>query len=138
MKSKSLEYNFLRSSPKLENIVELCSKYELPRPEFPFVEEPKNLPNVKVKNYQISTNIFGAGDGDDEEKPYLIVFVVGGIAHNELCAMERLAPEKRMNHHLVIGSTTIMTANQYLDQLKDLCLPSEAINLGDIEMGAIR
>lgn len=139
MKSKSLDYNFLRSSPKIEGIVESCSKYELSRSDFPFVEEPKNLPNVKVKNYQVSSNLFGGGDGEEDEQPYLIVFVLGGLSHNEICSLERLSSEKRVNHHLVLGSTSIITANQYLEQLKQLSLPSESLeknlDLTDIELG---
>ena len=141
MKSKSLDYNFLRSSPKLEGIVESCSKYELSRSEFPFVEEPKNLPSAKVKNYQINS-AFG-GDGEDDELPQLIVFVIGGISHNEICAVERLSQEKRINHHLIIGSTSILTASQYIEQLKDLSIPNEGghdegtknIEMSDIELG---
>lgn len=136
MKSKSLDYNFLRSSPKIEGIVESCSKYELSRTEFPFVEEPKNLPNVKVKNYQISSNFLGGADENDEQ-PYLIVFVLGGVSHNEICAIERLSTERRAHHHVVIGSSNIITASQYLDNLKDLSLPSESqqLDLSDIELG---
>jgi hypothetical protein len=149
MKSKSLDYNFLRSSPKIEGIVESCSKYELSRSDFPFVEEPKNLPNVKSKNYQMNTNMFG-GDGEDDELPYLIVFVLGGVSHNEICAMERLAQEKRINHHLIIGSTSIINASDYVDQLKDLTMPTESnsnnlgggesknIEMSDIELGMKR
>ena len=39
-----LDYNTIRSSPKIEEIVELSSKFQLNRNDFPFVEEPKNLP----------------------------------------------------------------------------------------------
>ncbi len=147
MKSKSLEYNITRSSPKLEGIVESCSKYELSRSEYPFVEEPKSLPG-KVKNYQISSNLFGSGgDAEDEEQPHLIVFVLGGVSHNEICALERLSQEKRINHHLLIGSTSILTASQYIDQLKELSMPNDTvgdfdgpknIELSDIELAVRR
>lgn len=145
MKSKSLEYNITRSSPKLEGIVESCSKYELSRSDFPYVEEPKSLPNMKSKNYQISSNVFGSGgDNEDEDQPNLIIFVLGGISHNEICALERLSTEKKINHHLVIGGTSILSASQYIDQLKDLSVPNDSygtdfegaknIELSDIEL----
>ncbi len=137
MKSKSLEYNFLRSVPKIETTVQACGQYELSRSEYPFVEEPKNLPNVKLKNYNITSNIVFGGDAEDEEKPYLIVFVIGGLAHNEICALERLTSEKKMFQNLVIGSTSIITANQFMDQLKRLTVPGgdKPVNINDVELG---
>jgi len=147
MKSKSLDYNFLRSSPKLEGIVEQCSKYELSRTDFPFVEEPKGLVPVKMKNYQVNNNVFG-GDNEEDDEPYLIVFVLGGISHNEICSMEKLKEEKKISHHLVIASTSIMTASSYVDQLKDLTVPhdyngnnlstqQQKIDVTDIELGFV-
>ncbi len=140
MKSKSLEYNFLRSSPKLEGLTESCSKLELSRTDFPFVEEPKNIYKAKNKNYQISM----AAEDEDNDLPVLIVFVIGGVAHNEITAMERLYQEKKINHRLVIGSTSIITANQFIDQLRDLQAPQDAsdnnylenknIDMTDIEL----
>lgn len=127
MKSKTVDYNFLRSSPKIENIVEACSAYELNRSEYPFIEEPKNLPRVRAKT-NIKSNAFGGDDGEDSSKPYLIVFSLGGIAHNEICALERLTQEnneKRVYHNLVIGSTSIITAEDYIDNLKDMSAPKD-------------
>lgn len=143
MKSKSIEYNFLRSSPKLEGIVELCSSYELNRSEYPFVEEPKKLPVLKSKNYGVSNNMFG-GDEEDEEQPTLFVFMLGGIAHNEMVSLERLQQEKRINHHLVIASTSIITADSYVEQLKELSIQeiggdtaAKNVDITDIELGFI-
>ena len=68
---------------------------------------------------------------EEEELPYLILFVIGGISHNEICALETLYQQRALNHHLIIGSTTIMTANQYVEQLKDLSSPIDVT--GNIE-----
>lgn len=125
MKSKSLNYNLMRSSPKIEGTVELCSRYELSKSEFPFVEEPKNLPSVGAKRYGINTGIFGGADDeqDDQDNVNLIVFTIGGMSHNEISALERLVLDKRVNHRLIIGSTSIITAKDYIEQLKNLSLP---------------
>jgi hypothetical protein len=130
MKTKQLEYNFLRSSPKLEGIVASCSKLELNKSEFPFIQEPKNLAAPKKKNYYINNDVLGS-NVEEEELPYLILFVIGGISHNEICALETLYQQRALNHHLIIGSTTIMTANQYVEQLKDLSSPIDVT--GNIE-----
>ncbi len=146
MKSKTVEYDFLRSAPKIEGIVESCSRYVLSKSEFPFVEEPKSLPSAK-KNFSMGNNVFG-NDGEDEDLPNLIVFVLGGLAHNEIAAIERLSTEKRVNHHLVSGSTSILTAEEYIKQLKDLLPPNDPsaanfdgtkiVEISDIELGLIR
>jgi hypothetical protein len=132
MKTKQIEYNFLRSSPKIESIVEAASKGELAKTEFPFVgDEPKKQIN-KVKG----GNYFG-NDSNDDDSPVLIVFVVGGLAHNEICAMERLQADKKLNHRLVMGSTHIMTASDYVNELNNLSLPSENWDGKQVELKSI-
>lgn len=142
-KSKSLDYRFLRSSPKLENIVEGCSKMELNRSEFPFMEEPKN--NSSQKKYYGGGNMFGGtNEHDDEDLPNLIVFMLGGIAHNEISALERLYQEKRINHNIIIGATSILTANDFIKQLGELNSPTEVstgerkLEVNDIELGIMK
>lgn len=147
MKSKQLEYNFLRSSPKLEGIIRSCSKLELNRNEFPFVQEPKNLTVTKKRNYQRNTNIPDSND-EEEELPYLILFVIGGVSHNEICGLENIYQQRELNHHLIIGSTGIMTANDYIEQLKELGSPidiagnievknEKSVDITDIELGIL-
>jgi hypothetical protein len=132
-KSKQIEYNFLRSSPKIESLVEACSKGELSKTEFAFIgDEPKKQTNLKVKG----GNLFG-GDSNDEDLPPLIVFVVGGLAHNEICALEKLQGEKKLSHNLVMGSTHIMNAKDYVNELNDLILPSENYDGKHVELKSI-
>lgn len=149
MKSKTVEYQYLRSAPKLEGIVESCSKFILSRTEFPFENEPKTIPNHRLKFQNKIQDIgFGSNEEEDEDLPYLIVFVLGGIAHNEIAAIEALSRERRVNHHLIIGGTSILTAEEYLKQLQDLSPPSDpsssnfdggkSVDISDIELGLIR
>ena len=149
MKNKTVQYEYLRSSPKIEGIVENCSKFILSRTEFPFENEPKNIPNHRMK-FQgiIDGNKFGNEIDEEEDLPYLIIFVLGGISHNEITAIERLSRERRVNHHLVIGGTSILTAQDYFKQLQDLSPPSDpsssnfepvkSIDVTDIELGLIK
>jgi hypothetical protein len=142
MKTKSLEYTVLRSAPKIEGVVESCSKMELSTTDFPFIDPPKNMGGYKPKNY--GGNMFG-GDQEDDDSPYLIVFMLGGLAHNEICALERLSLEKRIAHSLVLGSTSITTANDFVFQLSDLSAPQDVssdnikkVDLTDIELGMMK
>jgi hypothetical protein len=136
MKSKSLEYNFLRSSPKLSNIIESCSKNELSRVDFPFIgEEPRNVTILKPKNY--GGNMFGNDNHGDDEMPYLISFTLGGLAHNEISTMEKLYQDKKLHHQLILGSTSIITATNYLDALRELPLEVEKKEGKKLELKSI-
>jgi len=132
-KTKNFSYNICRSSPKLEAVVQACSNYQLSKGDFPFVEEPKDLPK-SYKGFAINANRYGI-DNETEKQPYLITFVLGGIAHNEICCLERLMSDKKLNHHLVLGSTSIMSAGEYINQLKNLPGPNE--NLVGIKLNSI-
>jgi len=132
-KTKKFNYNMCRSSPKLEAVVQACSNFQLSKEEFPFIEEPKDIPK-SYKGFAINANRYGI-DNENEKKPYLITFVLGGIAHNEICCLERLMNDKKLNHHLILGSTSIMNANEYINQLKNLPGPNE--NLAEIKLNSI-
>ena len=119
-KLSQIEYKVLRSAPKLETIVEQCSKYELNKNEFAFTEDPKNLAPVQKFG---TKNIFGRNqdlDEDDEDKQTIIVFNLGGIAHNEIAALNNLVKENRIGYKLVIGSTGIYTAEEYMKELNEM------------------
>jgi hypothetical protein len=122
LKKQTIEYKFIRSNPKIEGIVSSCSNMDLSKTEFPFVEEPKGVSMTKKKNYHVNADIIGGND-DEEELPYLIVFVIGGIAHNEITALETLYANKALSHHLIVGSTSIINANDYVESIKDLNSP---------------
>lgn len=140
MKAKSIAFNTLRSSPKYENIVDSCSRYQLSRAEFPFIgEEPKNVSAIKPKAYHGNTgNMFGNDSVNDEELPNLILFSIGGITHNEIAALERLHHDKKLNHHLVKGSTTIMNAAELIQKLEDLPMPQEISDGKIIDLKSIQ
>ena len=121
-KLSQIEYKVLRSSPKIANIVEMCAKYCLNKSEFAFIEEPKNL--IAVQRYG-RRNIFNKGNiianNDlDEDKPLLILFNVGGIAHNEISAVNNLEKEGKINYKVIIGSTGIYNAEQYMKEITNL------------------
>ncbi len=148
IKSKQFEYNFLRSSPKLGGVIESCSKLELNKVEFPFIGDIKNLAVPKKKNYYVSNDIMG-NNVEEDEQPYLILFVIGGISHNEISALENLSQQRTLNHHLIIGSTSIMNANQFIEQLGDLSSPvavagitevknAKGVEINDIELGVLK
>ena len=107
----------LRLEPKLVSTLENWGNIELNNSEFSFVEEPKNLGIFRKK---VSTGVFFNSANQDEEKPNLIYFNIGGLSHNEISSMEKLVVDKRFTQNLIIGTDKIITPNEYLDGIKNL------------------
>jgi len=124
-RTKTITYNFCRSSPKLESVVMQCSMYQLNKNEFLWMEEPKELPKQQSKGLALSAEKYGV-ERSHEILPYLIVFVIGGIAHNEISALEKLHQERKLQHDLILGSTSIINANDFIEQLNRLPQPEES------------
>ena len=87
-----------------------------------------------MKDFAINANKYGC-HVETEKLPNLIAFVLGGISHNEICSLEKLSIDKKLNHNLVLGSTTIMNAKDYIDQLNDLPGPND--NLAGIKLSSV-
>ena len=114
-KLSKIEYKVLRAEPKIETTVEQCAKYDLNKNEFVFVEEPKGL--APVQKYG-TKHLFGKDQiDDDEDKQTMIVFTVGGISHNEIASLNNLVKDGRIGFKLVIGSTGIYNADEYINDL---------------------
>lgn len=124
-----------RATLHLEEIVMGCSLFDLNEQDYPFIDQPSKIP-AKKNNYGLKTNLFG-GEEEEDELPYLIVFVVGGISHNEICALENLNIQKKVRHKLVIGSTSIITAKDYLNQLSKLKSQSDSNPVNEVDLKSI-
>jgi len=125
----------LRSEPKLKALVEKCSEGTLNTEEFPFIEEPKN---TKKKNV-VSNNRFGGKNNEEdmEEIPNLYAFVIGGIAHNEISSLENSSLDHKLNHKLFIGSTSIITAKDYINELMRLPSPKKELDIKTLDLKSI-
>ena len=120
--AKKVTYSTLRSSPNLAILVEQASNYLLDRDQYPFrnwdkVELPKKEKKFGTKNlFDTSSN----KEADLSEMEPLIIFNIGGLAHNEISSLERLQKSNVINHRIYIGSTDIVNASQYMKQLRDI------------------
>ncbi len=120
----------LRSSPKLETLVESWSNLELSSTEYPFIDEPKNLGVYRKK---VATGIFiRSNNNAEEEKPNFILFNIGGLSHNEISALEKLIQDKKVSQNLILGSDKIVTASEYVNALKGL--PPQSLDQTEIEL----
>ena len=50
----------------------------------------------------------------------LVIFNIGGLAHNEIASLEKLQKSNVVNHRIYIGTTSIMNASEYINQLKQI------------------
>ena len=131
-----MNFKTLRSCPIIEGVVEACSNIELSSSEYTFVEEPTNLKKPK-KKLAIKSGMFGGDDDSEEDVPNLIVFMLGGLAHNEICALERLKEDKKLHHNLIVGSTCLMNSESYIKALQELPKPTEVASGVKVELKSI-
>ena len=139
--SKQMSYSSLRSAPNISVIVEQASNYLLDKDKFPFRNWDKpEMPKFEKKFG--TRNLFGGNENniaDLNEMEPLIVFNIGGLAHNEIASLEKLQKSNVVNHRIYIGSTCIINASEYINQLKQIekdytkeigmdCLDDQMIN----------
>lgn len=110
-------YVYIREC-KLTTICDMCCKNKIPDDLFSFVEKPENL---KVQKKKIGTN-FGDlinGKDDEENKPYLILFNLGGLSNYEISSLERGVYLGQYNMNLVLGGNKIYNYDEYFSEIKD-------------------
>jgi hypothetical protein len=54
--------------------------------------------------------------GDDDQEGRIIIFVIGGISHYEICSLQNL--EKSVgSSRMIIGATDILTAKSFCENI---------------------
>ena len=123
--SKKITYSSLRSSPNITILAEQASNYLLDKDQFPFRNWDKGDLPKKEKKYG-TKNLFDTSsnkEADLSEMEPLIVFNIGGLAHNEISSLEKLQNSNVINHRIYIGSTDIINASEYKKQVHSRQLP---------------
>ena len=120
--AKKVTYSSLRCSPNITVLAEQASNYLLDRNDYPYIN--RSLDDIpKVEKKFGTKNLFDTSsnkDADLSELEPLIVFNIGGLAHNEISSLERLQNSNAINHRIYIGSTGIMNASEYMKQLAEI------------------
>ena len=120
--AKKVTYSSLRCSPNITVLAEQASNYLLDRNDYPYIN--RSLDDIpKVEKKFGTKNLFDTSsnkDADLSELEPLIVFNIGGLAHNEISSLERLQNSNVINHRIYIGSTGIMNASEYMKQLAEI------------------
>ena len=118
-KLSEIEYNVLRVFPKLQSLVEKSANCDLDLDDFPFIDDC-SYPKRKRSKSKV---IFGKIDDsvlNNNDTPEYIIFNVGGISHNEITGINNLVIENKIPFNVIVGSTGIYNAEDYLNELKEL------------------
>ncbi len=136
--SKMAEIMFM---PRVAKIAMEASKKTLSTDEFPFVGEvpeeygkkkvPKSI-GTSIKRGKPAVSIFSEERGSEDlwQQPRIILFVIGGLSHQETSALFKLQQSKYINCPLTVGSDCIITPKDYLDSLKRI--GEFQLEIGDI------
>ena len=119
--NKKMKYSTLRAAGQFELLIEKASCFQLDLKDFPMDEYKGELPKINKKFGM--KNLFSKNKEDDEEKKNfgtLIFFNIGGLCRNEIYALEKLEKNGFLNHNLIIGSTSIFNAKEYMNQLMNI------------------
>ena len=122
--STANKFNFktIRNSPKLEILVERASNFALELDKFPIKNWDRGeFPKVQ-KKYG-TKNLFGGAvetNDDSEDLGTLIMFCIGGLSRNEIAAIDKLSKDNLVNHKIVLGSTSLINASDYMKNLIDI------------------
>ncbi len=105
----------------------MCSKNELPKTLFEFVEEPENLIIIGKKKYEIKHLIEDEKDDINSDKPNLILFNVVGISRYEICSIEKGNLNRELNYNIIIGVNKIYNSKTFLNEVEDYLNGKEGI-----------
>ena len=112
----------LSSNPKFEILVEKASNFELDLNEFPFKNWSKEFfPKIQKKGG--TKGLFGGKNDDlneNEDLGKLLFFNIGGLCRNEITSIQKLEKNNLVNHKIIIGSTQLYTAKEYIKNLRDI------------------
>ncbi|MCQ2820882.1 MAG: Sec1 family protein [archaeon] len=119
--NESMSFSSLRASPQMEILVEGASNFSLDLNEYPLMNWDKPLPKVE-KKYGTKNLFAGGNDNADdlEDMQQMIYFNIGGIARNEIAALEKMQNNNVLNHKLCFGSTGVYNAKEYIKQIQNM------------------
>ena len=108
-------YPYIKES-KFTTLCEMCSKNELPKTFFSYVEKPENLPQ-KVK---INLGLFGSKQEDDNDSNQnLILYCIGGLSNFEVASMEQGLEIGQWGLNLILGGNKIYNYKEFFGEISD-------------------
>ena len=114
---KLITYKEIRVESHISSIAYKASNYLLKDEEFPY---------KKYKKEEIISHLDNSID-----KKFLIIFNIGGLSYNEIASIESLKKFNKFNYKIFLGSTSIINAFDYINNLKNIDIHDEQKIKGD-------
>ena len=127
---KKKNYNVIRAKSKILSIIEDCTRNNLNEFEFTYLENPENIKyrskTIKKKRFnqfeEISKDAINDIDNlkdinKEDLSQLLIYFNIGGLSINEITSIRNSFKTNELGFKIILGSTGIYSANQYLKEL---------------------
>lgn len=106
-------YNYVKEC-KLTTICDMCSKNQLPKNMFTFLEKPENIKTQNKFGLKIDRLI---NSEEDKNKQNLILFNIGGLSNYEIASLERGSYLNQYDLNLILGANKIYNYKEYFDEL---------------------
>ena len=112
---KDKRYLCIKES-KLTTICDMCSKNELPKDLFEYLEPPIN---IKFENSKI--NFFNENNikNEEEHKQNIILYNVGGLSNYEISSIEKSNEIGQFNFNIIYGSNNIYNYQEYFNEVNE-------------------
>ena len=101
---------------KITTICDMCSKNELPKDLFEYVEPPINIDFESSKiNFFNENNI----KNEEENKQNLILYNIGGLSNYEISSIDKSDDQGQFNFNVIYGSNNIYNYQEYFNEIND-------------------
>ena len=110
-------YPYVKES-KFTTLCDMCSKNELPKTFFSYVEKPENLPQKAVK---INLGLFGSKqeEEDVDANQNLILYCIGGLSNFEVASIEQGLEIGQWGLNLILGANKIYNYKEFFEEISD-------------------
>ena len=111
----SKNYPYVKES-KFSTLCDMCSKNQLPKAFFSYVEKPENLPQKATK---INLGLFGSKNEEDDtdSNKNLILFCIGGLSNFEIASIEQGLSVGQWGLNLILGANKIYNYKEFFDEI---------------------
>ncbi|CAI2361502.1 unnamed protein product [Moneuplotes crassus] len=124
----STEYEILKTTPSITKIAKSASEQNLDVGVFPFLgDQPDGTDNFGTAKIEGRSKFKGRARWRGKNKKdasavenKLIIFVIGGLSHHELVALNKLQNDHEVDCTIVPGGNLIFTPTEFLEQLQDI------------------
>ena len=112
---KDKRYLCIKES-KLTTICDMCSKNELPKDLFEYLELPTNInfENSAI-NFYNENNI----KNEEENKQNLILYNIGGLSNYEISSIDKSNEIGQFNFNIIYGSNNIYNYQEYFNEIQE-------------------